>query len=232
MPTALDIIGPALGLLGIRTPGDAVGPAEAEVCLERLNTWLDSQRVGPLNSYATTTVTGTLPANTSIITVGPTGTIVITPRPIRIETGSFYTQDGQDWPLIPITQAQYNGILTKGIASPGEKCAFYNPSMSDGTLFVYPQASESVTLSLVCLLQLTEFADLTTNYVLPPGYRRMLVFTLAEEVAADFEREIPPTVARNAANARTAVRNANHTVPQLSTGEVPMTAYEAFLAGV
>ncbi|MGH7185093.1 MAG: hypothetical protein ACREIB_02290, partial [Pseudomonadota bacterium] len=52
-------------------------------------------------------------------------------------------------------------------------------------------------------------------FLLPTGYERMLVFSLAEEVAADYEREIPPTVARNATNARRAVKRVNSRVPTL-----------------
>jgi hypothetical protein len=59
-----------------------------------------------------------------------------------------------------------------------------------------------------------------------------LVFTLAEEVAADYEREIPPTVARNAAAARRILKRANHKVPQLVVGEGDLTTQESrFIRG-
>lgn len=87
-------------------------------------------------------------------------------------------------------------------------------------------------LNLPVQKRLDAFAALTTEYTLPPGYERALVFTLAEEVAADYEREIPPTVARNAAAARRILKRANFKVPQLVVGEDDrMTARGRFIRG-
>jgi hypothetical protein len=216
MPTATQIISGALGLLGIRAPGDEIDPDIAEVVFDRLNTLLDAWRTGEFYAYTTQTITGTLPANTQSVTIGPAMTLAITPRPVKLEASSFFTEDGFDHPLIPVTEAEFNHIVLKNTAAGGQKWMFYRPGAgTTGTVSFWPRSSSNVALSIVCQLQVSEFTDYTTDVVLPAGYRRALQFTLAEECAADFEREIPPTVARNARAARRDIKTNNFVVPQL-----------------
>jgi hypothetical protein len=214
--TANQIIGQALGLLGIRSSADPVGGPEAAVCFERLNTLLDAWLVEPMYAYATQKVTGTLPALTGTRTIGPTtGDLLISARPVRLEAGCKYTSGGVDYPLRVVTLAEYEAEPMKDAAGMGPCIVHYNPSLPLGVLSFWPVAQASVTLSLVVQVQASSFADLTTDYTLPPGYRRALVFTLAEECGPDFERDVPATVSRNAANARRLVKRANLVVPQL-----------------
>jgi hypothetical protein len=160
-------------------------------------------------------VTGTLPALTGTRTIGPAGDLVIDPRPVRLEAGCKYTSGGIDYPLRLVTLAVYDGEPFKDTAAMGPEIVHYNPSLPLGVLSFWPVAQASVTLSLVVQVQLTAFADLTTDYELPPGYLRALVYTLAEECGPDFERDVPPTVSRNAMNARRLLQRSNHDVPQL-----------------
>jgi hypothetical protein len=229
--TANKIIGQALGLIGVRSSADPVSGADAAIALERLNTMLDAWRVVSLFAYATQTITGALPANTQTRTIGPTGDLAIAQRPIRIEAGSKYTVGGQDYPINPITQAQYEAIHLKTVGAMGPDVVFYNPTLPNGLLSFYPLAGADCTVSLVALLQVSQFADLTTDYGLAPGYERALVFSLAEEVSPDFERDAPPVVVRGARNARRMIQRANHDVPQLLVENVPRSRLGEFLGG-
>jgi hypothetical protein len=214
--TANQIIGQALGLLGVRSAADPVTGAEAAICLERLNTMLDAWKVQPLFSYATTKITGTLPSGVSSRTVGPTGADMTATRPVRLEAGCTYTDSsGIERVIERITQAAYEGIQDKEFASDGPEAVFYNPTLPNGVLYFWPRASASVSLSLVVQVQAAAFADLTTDYGLAPGYARAFAYSLAEEVAPDFEREVPASVSRTAFNARRLVQRGNHDVPQL-----------------
>jgi hypothetical protein len=227
--TANKIIAQALGLIGVRSSADPVSGADAAIALERLNTLLDAWRVQSLFAYATLTITGTLPPATATRTIGPTGQLVTTVRPMRVEAGSKYTVGGQDYPITPITQAEYEAILLKTVGAMGPDVVWFNPTLPDGLLSFYPLAGSGCTLSLVVLLQVSAFADLTTDYGLSPGYERALVFSLAEEVAPDFERDAPPVVVRNARNARRMIQRANHDVPQLVVTSVPQSRLGAFI---
>lgn len=215
MTTANKIISQALGLLGVRSSVDPVSGADAAISLERLNTMLDAWRTQSLFAFAQQTIAGTLPAATATRTIGPAGQLVADPRPIRIEDGSRFTRDGTDYPIRPISQAEYDRISSKADAGLGPEVVAFNPTMPAGLLSFYPLADAPVSLSLVVLQQVSQFAALTTDYTLPPGYERALVFSLAEEVSPDFERDVPPIVARNARNARRLIQRVNHDVPQL-----------------
>jgi hypothetical protein len=212
--TAAKIIGQSLGLLGIRSSADPVTGADAVICLERLNTLLDAWKVQPGYAYAATTISGALGAGVASLTIGPTGDLATT-RPVRIEMGTKYTVDGFDYPIRPVTRQDFEEERLKTLQARGPCVVHYNPTLPDGVLHFWPTPSASVTLTVLMQVQLTAFADLTTDYSLPPGYERALVFTLAEEVGPDFERDVPPTVSKNAANARRLLMRSNHDVPQL-----------------
>lgn len=220
MTTANKIIGQALGLLGVRSSVDPVTGADAAIALERLNTLLDGWRTQSLFAYAQQTVAGVLPAHTATLTIGPAGQLVAE-RPIRVEAGSRFTRDGIDSPIRPIGQAEYAAIADKATAGLGPEWVAFNPTLPEGVLSFYPLADAPVALSLVVLQQVSQFATLTTDYALPPGYERALIFSLAEEVSPDFERDVPPIVARNARNARRLIQRVNHEVPQLQVPAEP-----------
>ena len=229
MATANAIIRAALGKLGIVSPGESVKPNDAADCLLELNRLVDAWRLERLFAYATVTTDAAVAADVTSRTIGPTGQIVVTARPERFEAGCYYTAGGVDYPLEPITEAEYTAILTKQIETLGTVWFTYNPALPNGTLRFWPAFASAATLHLVTQQHFTAFANLTTDYGLPAGAERALMFTLAEEVAANFEREIPPTVARNAANARRLYKRGNHTVPQLTVGD--MGTYSTILSG-
>jgi hypothetical protein len=230
--TANSIIRRALGHLGIVALGQTVKPGDAADCLIALNTMLDGWAVENLYAYATQTITGTLPANTQTRTIGPTGQLVATPRPVRLEDGCFFSVGGIDYPLDTINEAEFNSIGLKAVSSLGPRWVFYNPTLPNGVLHFHLRAAASVALSLVVQQRISSFASLTQQYTLPPGYERALVFSLAEEVAASYEREVPPTVARNAAMARRNIKRVNVVVPQLDVGGCDGRSHlERFLEG-
>jgi hypothetical protein len=221
----------ALGKLGINSPGEALRPEDGSTCLEALNRILDAWRLERLYAYATTDVTHTVVSEAQTLTIGPGGNID-TQRPERFEAGCYFSWGGLDFELIEITEAEYNRITLKSVGGLGPTWFDYTPSLPLGTLRFFPRIPSSAVLRMPVQVHLTEFADLTTLYTLPAGYERALVFTLAEEVAADYEREIPPTVARNAAAARRILKRANHKVPQLVVGEGDLTTQESrFIRG-
>lgn len=230
--TANAIIRSALGKLGIVAPGESVDANEAEDCLRALNVMLDGWATENLYAYALQLVDYTVLADTTSLTIGPTGDIVVSARPVRIEDGSYFTAGGVDYPMTPVSDAEYNGIGIKTLSGGlGPDVFNYNPSLSDGELRFYPEALSGNVLHLNVQTQISSFAALATSYTIPPGYERALIFSLAEEVAADYEREIPPTVARNAANARRFIKRLNFSVPQLQVGETHRTNLECIYSG-
>lgn len=226
MTTAAIIARAALGKLGINAPGEALRPEDGGTCLEALNRILDAWRLERLYAYATTDVTHPVVSEAQSLTIGAGGDINTT-RPERFESGCYYSFGGLDYPLEPVTEAEYNAIWLKNVSALRPTLFEYSPNFPLGVIRFFPRVPAGAVLRMPVQVNLPAFASLTTEYNLPAGYERALVFTLAEEVAADYEREIPPTVARNAASSRRLLKRANHSVPQLTVGERDMATSEA-----
>lgn len=213
--TAAKIISQALGALGVRGIGETVQGNEAQDALQVLNTLIDSWRTDSLYAYASQTITGTVQGGSQTITIGPTGDIVTAYRPIRIEAGSYFSTGGIDYRLPPITTAQFGDIPYKNIGTIGPDGVAYDPSLPNGTLYMFPYPSGNVTVSLQALMQVDEFTDLTTGYVLAPGCERALVYALAEELAPLYQTMLSPTGQKNKADAIRTLRRVNHVTPAL-----------------
>lgn len=231
MTTANRIIRGALGKIGIVTPGEAVKAGDAADCLVALNAMLDAWQVERLFAYATQTIVGTLPSGTATRTIGPTGDLLCTPRPVAIELGSFFRTGSNDYPLRTVTEEEYNSITVKGVGSLGPAVVSYTASLPNGVLRFFPQAASPVTLNLQVMVQISAFVDLTTDYLLPPGYERALVLSLAEEVASDYEHEMSQALRRQGVNARRMIKTMNVVVPQLDVGGDQSLTSRAYLFG-
>lgn len=213
MTTANQLIAQSLGLLGVKDPIENVGGTEAASALIRLNTLVDWLRINSLYTKYLQRVTYSL--STATATIGPAANFAVSVRPERIELGSFFSSGGVDYPITPISAQDYDRIPVKTNGAIGPDCVYLDRQTPTSTLYFYPVPASAVTVTLLVQNHLASFADLTTSYTLAPGVERALMFTLAEELAADYEREIPPTVARNAASARRALKRANAVVPTM-----------------
>jgi len=213
MATATEIINLALGAIGIKAPGDLVDPNEAADVLVILNAMMDAWRTESLYAYYLQRLTASVATATK--TIGPAGDFIIASRPERIEVGSFFSSGLTDYPVRPIDADSYNRIMVKTNGGLGPNVVYFDQNWPQGTLYFYPVPATAVVVTLLVQTQLTEFANLTTVYDIPPGYKRAIYMTLAEEVASAYEREIPPTLARNAAAARRNIKRINLRVPVL-----------------
>ena len=77
---------------------------------------------------------------------------------------------------------------------------------------------------------------LTTQIIVPPGYRRFFKYGLALEIAAEFGVEPPPRVVINAAKARVQLQRMNGKndvlgLPAMLPGTGNMSGYWAFYTG-
>ena len=183
MTTANTIIADAMGSLGIIGSADAVSGNDAVVCLRVLNRMLDAWRQQPLMATHSAWVNFTLPASTQTRTIGPAGQVV-NERPIKIEIGGYTRIAGLDQPLTVIGRDEYGQISQKTtVGSSWPSHVYYEASSPAGTLYFWPLAAAAVSVYLPVRSQLTEFANLTTEYVLPDGYEAALVPSLAEKIA-------------------------------------------------
>jgi hypothetical protein len=212
MTTALQIVNRAAELIGYKDPSEALDGNDSANFLAVLNDLVGTWNTDRLYVVATTTVSASVSA--SPVSIG-TGQTLSTPRPIRIES-AWVRVNGVDYPLSLIGQFEYDAIPAKATTSTVPNEAFYSPGVPYGSLYLYPVPSAAVTLFVRVMAQLSEFANLATEYDLAPGYKRALEYSLAEELAPG-RRGLDPQIARHAQNARKAIRRANYEPVQIGS---------------
>lgn len=228
MPTARDIISRAHRLLGLVKPGDAMDEATYQDDLVSLNAMLDAwntRRVMILSVADVSQSVSGLP-----ITIGPSGTINVA-RPVRLEDGAFIRLSGVDYGIKWIDRVAYEGIGYKSQAGTLAAYGYYEPSSPLGKIYLWPYPSTAVELHLQVQVQLTEFADMTTDYALAPGYRQAIEYSLAEELAPG-RAKLDPLIMRKGANARRLIARTNVEIPQQSFLPSGPSPYAAFIAGL
>lgn len=227
MTTAAQLIDQAYTVIGYKDPADALSGQDTSYALTRLNDLIDSWNTQTLFIYTTTEVVATTSGKP--ITIGPAMTVA-TPRPVRLPPGSFARISGIDYPITWILEEQYQSIPLKSTASTIPIYGFYDGGAPTGNLYFWPYQTTATEYHILVETQLTEWATLTTDVTLTQGYRRALVYSLAEELAAGL-REVPAIVTRNAMNARRAIRQANAIVPILKYADNGTSPIARFIAG-
>ena len=214
MTTALQIIDRAYALLGYKAAGEVLSSDDANYGLEALNAMLDGWNTQSMFIVSKGEIVATVSGTSA--TVGP-GMQFDTPRPVRIEDGSFSRLNGVDYGVKEIDRETYASISLKTVSSTFPQYIYYDGNMPTANLFFYPAPVAGVEFHLAVQTQLTAFANLATDYPLAPGYLKALQYSLAEELAPGI-KEVPMSVMRIAANARRAIRRTNVDVPLLDSG--------------
>lgn len=213
MTTALQIIDRAYSLLGYKAAGEVLSSDDAAYALDALNAMLDGWNTQSMSIVSVGEVVATVSGVSA--TVG-SGMQFNTPRPVRVEAGSFSRVGGVDSPVELIDRETYTGIADKAASAGVPQFAYYEPSLPTAMVFFYPPAA-AVEIHLAVQTQLTAFANLATDYPLAPGYAKALQYSLAEELAPGI-KELPLSIVRTAFNARRAIRRTNVNVAQLDSG--------------
>lgn len=211
MTTALQIINRAYGAIGYKATGEVLSGEDASEALDVLNSMIDGWNTQRMFIVATENVIGSVSGASA--TVGP-GLTFNTPNPVDMEAGGFARIDGIDYQIELIDRQTYEGLALKTTASTFPQYAYFDRGLPSSTVYFYPAVSGAAQIHLPFQVQLSEFADLTTDYSLAQGYRLALQLSLAEELALGV-REVPALLARKAANARRAIRRSNVEVPLL-----------------
>ncbi len=212
MTTANTIIRDAMIDIGASGMTDVPEPDDSAHALRILNRMIDSWASRSLFAFHVQWQSITLTSAMQTRTIGSGGQVNVT-RPVRVVNGSFTSASGLDRELKVATRDQWAQIGIKTLIGDRPEWVYYEAGSPLGTLHFWPQGDCTVKLALE--EQLTSFADLTTNYTLPPGNEECIVLSLSEKLCRPFSRPIPPQLARDAANARRHVKRLNFSVPEL-----------------
>lgn len=228
MTTANELIDRAYTLLGYKDASEPLSGADAAYALDVLNAMIDGWNTQRLFIVSVNEVV----ANVSglPITIGPGQTIDV-PRPVDIEDGSFIRINNVDFPIEWITREEYNDIAYKHVSANVAIYGYYDQNMPTGNIYLWPYQNVNAELHLQLRQQLSEFADLTTQYTLAPGYKKAISYSLAEELSPGL-RQLDPLIMNAAANARRAIRRTNADIPQLDDARRGISPIGRFLSGV
>jgi hypothetical protein len=216
MTTALELITGAARLLNVVRKGEPLDADEAIDGLATLNELLASWSNEGLNITSRERESFTIDASGSY-TIG-SGATLNTVRPIAI-INAFIRIGNIDYPLMPITDEQYDNIALKTIDTGYPQFISYNNAYPTGTIKLYPKGSGQ--LHLLSEKPLTSIASLSTTVDLPAGWLRALRYNLALELAPEYGVEVKPVVAVNAVKALGLIKRAvARAHPIMSNSEV------------
>ncbi len=220
MTRALEIITDALTFgLNRLSPGETLDADTANVCLSALNSIVDE--FNGLEAFLfreqliqSTPITGTVAAlGVAWPTVSP-GT--------KILSATVQYSVGLDYPMEALTMDQYSAIPLKSVA------VFPRYYAHDGyaNVYLYPAAAGQ-TVTLRVHQYFTNFADLSTDYGMPAGYRSAFADLLAKKMAKVLVGGTSPEVEAAAAAAKRrlaaeasnpAIINGRHPAGNILTG--------------
>jgi len=202
------IIDRALRLIGAIASGESPTTAESNDGLVALNAMISSWQTEKLNVYAFVDTAFTLVNADSSYTVGPAGNFAITPRPSKIEN-CYVRANDIDYQVEMIDKDKWLSIPDKTSDSDIPIYAYYEPTLTTGTLQLWPVPNTAYSLHIVTWTSLVELAALATTITLPQGYERALAYNLAIEVAPEYEKEASQSVMMIAAESKAAIKRAN-----------------------
>jgi hypothetical protein len=227
MPTAGEIIQDALELLQIYGPGDQISAADSARALSTLNDMLDVWSNESLACYAILTQSFPLVVGQSTYTVGPGGQID-GPRPLRLidQPGSAYLLDeNQNRYLMTVLDEMRWNMQTTAVANSDlPDLMWYDPQFPLGVINIWPTPAIGFTCSFTSYLQLADFADLTSPFSLPPGYKRAITTNLALSLKPYFATaQIDPLILDEARTTKASVKRTNMR-PQVATYDPEIVA--------
>lgn len=210
MATAADLIKYAMHELGVLGAGKTPTANEQTDCLFMLNAMLETWSNDSLLVPFRTQISHTLDGSTSY-TIGSTGDISAT-RPTYIDS-AYVTKNSTDFPVTVLRdRSAYDRISDKDISGT-PRFIYYEPTLSDGTLYVYYAGDSTHTLYLNTRGQLTEFTDTTTDIALAPGYKEAIYSNLAISVAPMFEVSVTQETVKKAKDSKSAIKRLNRQIP-------------------
>jgi hypothetical protein len=227
--TAGDMVRDALGLLLVLGQQDTLAAADMDDGLRFLNSMLESWGLIRQNIFKVNTETFALTAGDQTYTIGSGGDFN-TARPSKITNASYIIAANVSYPLRIIDERQWADIAYKPLTSYIPQVLWYSAGYPLGTLNMWPAPGSNMSLVLCSYAALQEFTDKDDVMVLPPGYQRAIIPNLAIELAPLYNKNIGPTLTRNASLALRAIRGVNAPRPVMSTG-LPTTGGRYIIEG-
>lgn len=186
--TALTIITRAMRLMNFLAAGETPDADDKNDAYESLLAMIDAWGAERLMMFRTVRTTYTWTANQSSRTIGPSGSLSgSTERPAWIDSAGVIPYGGTAEQEVDIlNEEEYQAIPIKSTTAEFFTKLFYAPTVTNGTLTVFPVPTTAATLVLYTPVKVPTFANLTDTYTAPNGYEDLLVFSLARRMALEW----------------------------------------------
>lgn len=217
MTTAASIIKDALLEIGVLASGEVLSSAMADDAFRALNRLSDMLSNGQSFAFYPNMEVRPLTGESSF-TIGPSGDVRAT-RPIKIETATVIRQ-GITYPVSVLDNQKWDAISYKGAGGANTSGIFYEATVPNGIVHVWPIAS-GCTLNMRVINQVAVFPDLTTELTLPPGYEEAFVKNLAVNLYPQYPAgTISVLTQRAAKRALNYLNKVNNVVPTMQVDSV------------
>lgn len=193
--------------------------------LSKLNDLIDEWAALKRYSWTMQFPLFTLQANLSPHTIGPSGTFVTPYRPVRIENWDLLIQStGQpvDLPRRLRDDKWWWQQRVKSLSNNIPTDLYYQPTWPNGTLNFWPIPNTALQVRLESWVSLGQVTDINAviDTLLPFGYRKALMLTLAEEIQGPGVQN--PKLQQAALKARTAIQSNNAKSPRIASQDAGM----------
>lgn len=220
--SAQTIITQSLTVLGAYGVGQSLSAADVNLGQFWLNALMSELAIQSLTIPSVSREVFGITANQSTYTIGPGGDFNTIRPPIGIDNAALLLNTSSpaiEIPLALLTNQAYQSIALKTQTNTLFTNLFYNPTFVTGglgTIFLWPVPTTAANdLVLYIETPLTEFADLTTPYQIPPGYLTMLVSNLAVRLAEPFTRPLSENLNRLAVKSLANIKRQNTKMGEL-----------------
>ncbi len=225
MALVRSIITDACVELGILSPGVTLPPAIASTGLLRVQNMIDAWAANRLTLSRQLRTPFTMPSGDTTIQIGA-GLAVDIVVPMSISTINYVNPGSTPGVEVPIGQMDddaFAALSIKELSSALPIQSFYQTNMDgvSGTLQLWPEVSQDVTIVIYTPQAVGVPASLDTVLVGPPGYADAFMYGLAERLMTPLgvAVEAVPMLSRLAARAWT-----NMTRPNVSPGVLSVDA--------
>jgi hypothetical protein len=196
MSTALQIMNLALKQSGVLKFGQTAGADLLNDALEVLNQLLSEWSNTRLLVPCVTWGSFTLVVGDDEYTVGASGAQVTATRPEDIDR-AFIRSGGIDYPVRIIDEESFMNISIK-TTSARPSVLWYNPTVPNGTINLYPTPSSADTFYYSHVQNFTQMATNASTLIVPAGYDSALMWNLSVRLASMLGRPMDPIIVDNA----------------------------------
>lgn len=203
MTTIRELLTSAFRKAGVLSLNQTPSASMINDALSALNNLLDSWSNDSSFIVARAWETFPIVSSQSTYTIGPGGDFN-TSRPLNI-CGSYVRLGTVDYPVVTIDDEIYTTqIMIKNITGIPEWLSYDN-GFPIGKIRLFPVPSAAYQLFILSEKPISDFG-LDDDVTLAPGWKRAIIFNMADEICGDYGQETPDTVLRTAQKSLSLIR--------------------------